>query len=362
MIRNNKLKYAISTAIILLPAIIALVFWGPITERVNQSFVSVDGSGDITYMLFMTLFPVGLAALNTVLLLITGLDRRATEQSDKVKNIIFYILPIVSLFVSSTFYAILLDSRFNVMRLAFALLGLLFALIGNYSPKIEQNSYLGVKIRWTLANKENWERTHRFAGKLWFWGGLAILVCMFLPLSVGIIAFFVILLAMIVPVPIYSYCIYRKHLKSGEYTKQDYSLTGNRKSLIYAIVIIVILVPVLLALMFTGNVDASLTDTAIEIEATYWSDTALEYTEIESVEYKENGVKGHRINGFSSPHINLGWFENDELGKYTRYTYETKSPCIVIKTARGYLVLGLDSAEETKALYDGIMQKVGVNG
>ncbi len=362
MIRNNKLKYAISTAIILLPAIITLILWGPITERVNQSFVSVDGSGDITFMLFLTLFPVGLVVLNTALLLITGLDRRSVEQSDKVKNIIFYILPVVSLFVSSTFFVILLDTGFQVMRVVFALLGVLFAVIGNYMPKIKQNSYLGIKIRWTLGNKENWERTHRFAGILWFFGGILSLICMFLSLSVAIIALFVILAIMIIPVPIYSYIIYRKHIVSGAYTKEDYKVISNRKSLISVIVIFAVLVPIFVILMFTGEVEATLTDNAIEIEATYWSDTALEYTKIENVEYRENGVKGHRINGFSSPHINLGWFENKEFGKYTRYTYDMKDACIVIETEKGYLVLGLDTAEQTKELYDGIMQKMeGLN-
>lgn len=47
------------------------------------------------------------------------------------------------------------------------LLGLLFLWVGNYFPKLRRNRTLGIKVSWTLGNEENWNRTHRFAGKVW---------------------------------------------------------------------------------------------------------------------------------------------------------------------------------------------------
>jgi uncharacterized membrane protein len=55
-------------------------------------------------------------------------------------------------------------------------LGLLFIIIGNYLPKVRQNNTIGIKIRWTLANEENWNRTHRLAGYLWMICGILILI------------------------------------------------------------------------------------------------------------------------------------------------------------------------------------------
>jgi len=85
----------------------------------------------------------------------------------------------------------------------------LFMLIGNYMGNIRPNYFVGIKVPWTLNSDEVWIRTHKMAGKLWFWGSLA-----------GVVLFFIVdniqwimipLLAILVVVPIvYSYVIYQK--------------------------------------------------------------------------------------------------------------------------------------------------------
>ena len=45
--------------------------------------------------------------------------------------------------------------------------GMVLIAVGNYLPKARQNYTIGIKLPWTLANEENWNRTHRFAGYLW---------------------------------------------------------------------------------------------------------------------------------------------------------------------------------------------------
>ena len=55
----------------------------------------------------------------------------------------------------------------------------MFTIIGNYLPKARQNYTIGIKIPWTLANEENWNRTHRLAGYLWMACGiLMIIMCL----------------------------------------------------------------------------------------------------------------------------------------------------------------------------------------
>lgn len=58
-------------------------------------------------------------------------------------------------------------------------MGLLFIIVGNYLPKARQNYTIGIKIPWTLANEENWNRTHRLAGYMWMiCGALIIVICL----------------------------------------------------------------------------------------------------------------------------------------------------------------------------------------
>ena len=55
-------------------------------------------------------------------------------------------------------------------------MGLLFVVIGNYLPKARRNYTIGIRLPWTLANEENWNRTHRIGGFLWVIGGILMII------------------------------------------------------------------------------------------------------------------------------------------------------------------------------------------
>ena len=93
----------------------------------------------------------------------------------------FWIAPVISLFGSGSTYASALGQPLRIDRLALLLLGIVFAIVGNYLPKCRQNYTIGIKIVWTLSDEENWNATHRLAGKLWMIGGLLLMLCAFLP-------------------------------------------------------------------------------------------------------------------------------------------------------------------------------------
>ena len=46
---------------------------------------------------------------------------------------------------------------------------------GNVFGKTERNFIIGIRIPWTLASKENWRATHRFAGRLMVISGVLLL-------------------------------------------------------------------------------------------------------------------------------------------------------------------------------------------
>lgn len=56
------------------------------------------------------------------------------------------------------------------------LLGVFLIVLGNFLPKIRKNFFVGVRTPWTLANDEVWLKTHRLAGWVFVFGGLAIVV------------------------------------------------------------------------------------------------------------------------------------------------------------------------------------------
>ena len=87
------------------------------------------------------------------------------------------------------------------------ILGVVFVVVGNYLPKVKQNYYLGIKLPWTYASENNWNKTHRLGGKVWVIGGLLLLVNAFLKIKYFEIVIFV---AMIFIPTIYSYLYSKK--------------------------------------------------------------------------------------------------------------------------------------------------------
>lgn len=90
------------------------------------------------------------------------------------------------------------------------LLGVIFIVIGNYLPKCRQNYTIGIKLPWTLSDEENWDKTHRFAGKIWMLCGVLEIIVGFLPIAQFEIVTIALILLATIPIAVYSYLFYRK--------------------------------------------------------------------------------------------------------------------------------------------------------
>ena len=216
MIKHNKVKTLISSFIILLPTLFGLIIWDKLPDEM-VSHLGIDGSPDAISNKAVCVFglPLILLALHLFCLWITGKDPNNKKQSAKAVGIIFWIMPGASLFVNSMMYFVAFEMQFNPMMLVVGFLAFMFIFIGNYMPACRQNSTLGIKIKWTLENAENWRATHRFSGKVWFICGLLLIPCAFLPEKYAP----TLLISIILPVALlpicYSYLYYKKQVKEG---------------------------------------------------------------------------------------------------------------------------------------------------
>ena len=113
-----------------------------------------------------------------------------------------------------TLYAAFYPDGLDVSRIIAACVGALLCVAGNYMPKFRHNYFCGIRTPWTLASETCWRRTHRFAGPLWFWGGLALAAGSFFLSGRWLAAATAALGAvLVVPAYLYSYFIYKS---SGE--------------------------------------------------------------------------------------------------------------------------------------------------
>ena len=366
MFKKNKWKLIVSSVIILLPILFGFLGRSILPEQIVIHW-GIDGTPDgwaDSSQIFLILPPILLAIHWLCMVLSFVLDKNE-NQSKKVMNLTFWIIPVISLTSCSIIFATALGYTANSFTVVLLILAATFIIIGNYLPKTTRNRTMGIKIKWALANDENWYATHRFAGRVYVILGVLCLLALPLPSSAfPFVAMVVMLPCALLPV-LYSYLFYKKQLARGDASREDYEkglgeLVKNRKlAVIVSVVLSVVLAIVLFFIMFTGNIEAHVEENSLTMESTYWQDLTLSYEKIAKIEYREEGIDGERVAGYGSARLLLGNFQNKEFGAYTRYTYTGKLPCLVLTTDGGRaFVIGLESPEETKALYDALVEKI----
>ena len=354
MIKENKLKVAISLFVTILPMIVGFSFWG--------KFVADDALMRSVKITGIVVIPIAMLLVNAFCIIFTHFETKKNPQHKKIITMILWIIPSLSVYVNLIFCSVLFRWNVNIQLISALIIGVLLMLSGNYMPKCKQSRTFGVKIRWTLANEDNWNATHRFTGKTWFATGFVVVLLGFLPLKACLIAFvFVIFAVAFLPV-LYSYLYYKNNLKSGKQSKEDYKFYSKKADKV-ALIITAIAVPIVLVgcaiLMFTGNIEFTLTEDSLKIEAAYHQDESISYADIDSVEYRENADKGTRIMGFASARLLLGAFSNDDYGAFTRFSYTKCKSDIIIKAGDSIIAISCESESETRALYESLSSKLG---
>lgn len=217
MIKQNKWTLFVSSMVLLLPVVVGLVLWERLPERIATHW-GLDGTPDGWSGKAMAVFgiPLILFAMHWIAVLITSFDKRSKQQSPKVYRMVLWIVPVLSVFLCGFVYLTALGWAWNVKTAICLMLGLVFMVIGNYMPKCRQNRFIGVRIKWTLDNEENWNATHRFAGKLWMLGGLLLAVVGVLPPAASAVGLFIVVLLMVLLPVIYSGWYHKKNEKPEE--------------------------------------------------------------------------------------------------------------------------------------------------
>ena len=205
MIKKN-LKTIIATSIITLsPIIIGLVLWEKLPEQIATHFNvnnEPDGYSSKAFVVFG--LPLIMLGLHIICLLATKADPKKKNFTDKNLRLVMWITPAISLLMSVLTYGYTLNSSIKTGTVIILFMGILFIIIGNYMPKVKQNFSIGIKIPWTLADENNWYRTHRLAGKLWVLGG--VVICLTALLENYIILTVITSVMALAPV-VYSYAI-----------------------------------------------------------------------------------------------------------------------------------------------------------
>ena len=208
MIKRNLKVLIISSIVTLLPIVAGLILWNQLPEQMPTHWNAsgeIDGWSSKLFAVFG--LPLIMVAAQWLCMLGTSADPKKENHPAKVLHLVLWIIPVLSIVLNTMTYMAALGKEVRIEVIMPILIGLILAIVGNYMPKCKQNYTIGIKIPWTLNSEENWNRTHRFAGWLWTFCGIALMLT-------GIIGgfwifLFVVLLMVFAPI-LYSYLLFRK--------------------------------------------------------------------------------------------------------------------------------------------------------
>lgn len=205
---KDKKRIVLTTLICLLPIIYGLIVWNNLPELVPTHWGAdgeINGYSSKAFAVFG--FPAFLAFINVIVNVTILADPKKANHSDKMKAFVAWFIAILSLILVPICLMEAQGILINVSLITSLIVGIVFLVVGNYLPKCRPNYTIGIKLPWTLASDENWNRTHRFAGYVWTVGSI---LCILAALLGQMMLMLPVMILMAVIPCIYSFILYRK--------------------------------------------------------------------------------------------------------------------------------------------------------
>lgn len=205
--KENKSKVIITSIVTVFPMVIGFLLWNRLPEKIATHFGSEGADGWSTKLFVVVIFPLILLVIHLFCLGVTLNDPKKKNIGRAMMTLIFWIAPVLSVVSNLSIYGYALGMDVNMEVIVSILMGGIFILLGNYMSKNHQNYTVGIKLPWTLNSEENWNRTHRMAGKLWILAGLVFWGSVFFENNTVPI----VIIVVVVTIPmIYSFVLYKK--------------------------------------------------------------------------------------------------------------------------------------------------------
>ena len=213
MMNNNKTTNKIIGGILLVSLAVTL-FYYPRVPDIIPTHWGISGRIDATGPKYMLFVFWGLALfVNVIMLFAEKIEPKKGSYAKfpKVFNILRVFITALLCGLELLTIAFAFNPDFADMNsIMYITMGFMFVLLGNYMPKVKHNYTFGIKVPWTLASENVWNKTHRMAGPLWIAGGIVMMGGVFMPPEAAFVIMFAVILLLVIAPMVYSYIEFRK--------------------------------------------------------------------------------------------------------------------------------------------------------
>ncbi|WBX67954.1 SdpI family protein [Tenacibaculum dicentrarchi] len=205
-------------AIVSLPFIYLAYIWNELPEKVPMHWNikgEIDRFGEKSELL---LIPILLPLLIYIIFLIVPkIDpkNKISKMGNKYQHIKILLTTFMSILALFIIYTAKNQSFANPNYIVL-LIGILYIILGNYFKTIKANYFIGIRTPWTLENEIVWKETHKLGGKMWFVGGIIVVISSLILEKQLNFTLFMIITGIITIIPIaFSYFKYKEIRKTA---------------------------------------------------------------------------------------------------------------------------------------------------
>ena len=109
---------------------------------------------------------------------------------------------------------------FDIAKVPYCLIGIMMIVLGYLMPKTSMNSYMGVRVKWSMYNDVTWSKSNRFGGYMIMIAGVLIIISSLMtsPVYSTFLLMGWLILSMLITV-FYSYKVYQDELSRTYHKK-----------------------------------------------------------------------------------------------------------------------------------------------
>ncbi|WP_442795809.1 SdpI family protein [Pelobium manganitolerans] len=204
--------------IVLLPFIYLAYLWNDLPNKVPMHWNmkgEIDRYGDKSELIIIPfLLPL---LIYVIFLVIPKIDpkNKLNKMGNKLQTVKFLLTTFMSILALFIIYTAKHQTLTNPNYIVL-LIGILFIILGNYFKTIQPNYFIGIRTPWTLENETVWKKTHKLGGKMWFVGGIIVVLSSLVLDKQLNFTLFLIITAIISIIPItYSYVVFKSEKKTA---------------------------------------------------------------------------------------------------------------------------------------------------
>ena len=175
--------------------------------------VNINGEVDRYGSKWIVLLGPIIACVATILIQI--FLRKTKNKSLEALQIMMTV--ILAVFVGVCWLPYIITTKVGLVNIQIIMgifIGAMFIFMGNYMGLLKMNKIIGIRVKWTFADEEIWQKTHRLGGYIMVVTGLTLLIMTLIGFFLNINLIFVsililVLISILIPI-LYSYLLYKR--------------------------------------------------------------------------------------------------------------------------------------------------------